>query len=67
MTPSKGLCDAPNLPIDRLAARDEPEAWQRGEIQASIAQLDVGRVISHDRVAKWLKSWGTKAESKAPR
>ena len=43
------------------------EEWQLDEIRAGIADLDEGRSASHDKVSKWLKSWGKRSESKAPR
>ncbi|SPE35975.1 Putative antitoxin ParD2 (fragment) [Candidatus Sulfopaludibacter sp. SbA6] len=44
----------------------EREDWQPGEIQAGIADLDEGRAVSHEKVSKWLTSWGKTAERKAP-
>jgi predicted transcriptional regulator len=43
-------------PDDRFA---ESEDWQLAEIHAGIADLDAGLEVSHEEVAKWLKSWGT--------
>jgi len=56
------------LAAEAITAYVESEEWQLGEIQASIAELDEGvGVVSHEKVAKWLKSWGKSAETKAPR
>jgi predicted transcriptional regulator len=51
----------------RLAAYVEQEEWQLGEIHAAIGELDSGRAVSHEKVATWLKSWGTAAEKNGPR
>jgi len=55
------------LAAEAIAAYVESEAWQIGEIQAGIADLDSGEMVSHEKVSKWLKSWGTPGETKAPR
>jgi RHH-type rel operon transcriptional repressor/antitoxin RelB len=55
------------LAAEAIAAYVESEAWQIGEIQAGIADLDSGEMVSHEKVSKWLRSWGTPGETKAPR
>ena len=45
----------------------ELEEWQLGEIRAGIADADAGRVISHEKMKKWLSSWGKPGELKPPR
>jgi RHH-type transcriptional regulator, rel operon repressor / antitoxin RelB len=55
------------LAAEAIAAYVESEEWQLGELQAGIAELESGRQVSHDKVSKWLKSWGTLGETKAPR
>lgn len=55
------------LAAEAIAAYLDAEEWQLGEIQAGIAEADAGKVVSHDKVSKWLKSWGKPGESKAPR
>ena len=55
------------LAAEAITAYVEAEAWQTGEILAGIADVDAGRVVSHDRVVKWLRSWGKPSEGKAPR
>ncbi len=57
--PEKGLF----TPIESESTR---ALWTR-EIEVGIADLDAGRYVSHEEVAKWLGSWGTKGETKAPR
>ena len=55
------------LAAEAIAAYVESEEWQLGEVQAGIADLDSGHVVSHDKVSQWLNSWGTSGETKAPR
>lgn len=55
------------LAAEAIAAYIESEDWQLGEIQVGIAELDSGRAVSHDKVSKWLNSWGKTGESKTPR
>ena len=49
-----------------IAAYVETEEWQLGEIQAGMAELNAGDTVSHDKVSKWLRSWGKRRETKAP-
>jgi RHH-type rel operon transcriptional repressor/antitoxin RelB len=55
------------LAAEAIARYVESEEWQLGEIQAGLAELDAGRGVSHEKVAKWLNSWGKAGEIKAPR
>jgi predicted transcriptional regulator len=55
------------LAAEAIAAFVESEEWQLGEIQAGIAELDAGKTVSHEKISKWLQSWGTPGETKAPR
>lgn len=55
------------LAAEAIAAYVEAEAWQLGEIHAGIAELGSGQEVSHEKVSKWLNSWGKPVESKAPR
>jgi RHH-type rel operon transcriptional repressor/antitoxin RelB len=55
------------LAAEAIGAYIESEEWQLGEIQAGLAELDAGQVVSHDKVSKWLNSWGKPDEKKAPR
>ena len=52
---------------EAIAAYVEAEEWQLGEIRSAIAELDAGQTVGHEKVAKWLKSWGKPGETKAPR
>jgi RHH-type transcriptional regulator, rel operon repressor / antitoxin RelB len=55
------------LAAEAITAYVESEEWQLGEIQSVIAELESGQGVSHERVAKWLKTWGEAGETKAPR
>ena len=55
------------LAAEAIARYIEAEEWQLSEIQAGIDDVEAGHTVSHDKVSKWLKSWGKRSESKAPR
>jgi RHH-type rel operon transcriptional repressor/antitoxin RelB len=55
------------LAAEAITAYVESEEWQLGEVQAGIVELDSGQEVSHEKVSKWLKSWGKPGGSKAPR
>ena len=48
--------------FDDLDHEAEEQAWAEGE-----ADADAGRVVSHEVVAAWLKSWGTDHELPPPK
>ena len=55
------------LAAEAIAAYVEAESWQLDEIEAGLEDLDRGRVVGHDAVVGWLRSWGRRRERKAPR
>lgn len=55
------------LAAEAISAYVESEEWQLGELQAGIEELNAGKGINHDKVSKWLGSWGKTGETKAPR
>lgn len=55
------------LAAEAISAYVDSEEWQLGEIQAGIAELDAGKVVSHEKASEWLKTWGKTGEKKAPR
>jgi len=55
------------LAAEAIAVYVASEEWQLGELQTGIAELDSGQGTSHEKVSKWLTSWGKSGESKAPR
>ena len=54
------------LASEAIAAYVETEAWQLEETEAGIADVESGRSVSHERVARWLRSWGAPDEDIAP-
>ncbi|MDQ6700284.1 MAG: CopG family ribbon-helix-helix protein [Acidobacteriota bacterium] len=50
------------LAAEAIAAYVNSEEWQLGEIQARIAELESNREVSHEKVSKWLNSWGKPGE-----
>ena len=52
---------------EAIAAYVEAEEWQLSEIREGIADLDAKHSVSHEKVKRWLATWGTPAETKAPR
>jgi RHH-type transcriptional regulator, rel operon repressor / antitoxin RelB len=55
------------LAAEAIAAYVEHEEWQLGEIRVAIDELDTGHGVGHEKVATWLKFWGTAKEKNAPR
>jgi len=55
------------LAAEAIAAYVESEEWQLGEIHAGVAEIESGQEVSHEKVSKWLRSWGKRGETKAPR
>jgi RHH-type transcriptional regulator, rel operon repressor / antitoxin RelB len=55
------------LAAEAIAAYVEAEEWQLREIQTGLEVLNAGQGVSHEKISKWLRSWGKKGETKAPR
>ena len=55
------------LAAEAITAYVQSQEWQLGEIRAGIADLEAGQEVSHEKVSKWLNSWGNPGETKAPR
>ena len=55
------------LAAEAITAFVDSEEWQLGELDAGLADLDAGHTVSHQRVSRWLNSWGKPGETKAPR
>lgn len=54
------------LAAQAIAAYVEAEEWQLDEIQAGLKDLEDGRSVGHERVSRWLRSWGKPEETSAP-
>ena len=55
------------LAAEAITAFVAAEEWQLEEIHAGLQELDSGQSVSHEKVSKWLKSWGKAGETKSPR
>ena len=55
------------LAAEAITAYVDSEEWQIGELQIGMAELDSGQEVSHEKVSKWLNTWGRSGETKAPR
>ena len=55
------------LAAEAIGAFVENEEWQLGELQDGLADLEAGHKVSHEKVSKWLKSWGKPGQTKPPR
>jgi RHH-type rel operon transcriptional repressor/antitoxin RelB len=54
------------LAAEAIAQYVEAEEWRLAEIQEGLADLEAGRMVEHEKVSKWLKSWGKPSEGAAP-
>ncbi|HMD98924.1 MAG TPA: CopG family ribbon-helix-helix protein [Terriglobia bacterium] len=48
------------LTADALRSYVEEQQWQLAEIEEGLRDAEAGRVVPHDEVERWLKSWGKK-------
>jgi len=55
------------LAAEAITAFVDAEEWQLGEIRDGIAELDSGQTVSHEKVSKWLETWGKPGDTKVPR
>jgi predicted transcriptional regulator len=50
-----------------IAAFLAVQEWQIAGIEEAIALVKRGGTVTHDKVADWVRSWGTEDEGPAPR
>ena len=50
----------PFLAAEAITGHIKADEWQ-------MADANKGKVVSHGRVSKWLRSWGKPSEGQAPR
>ncbi|MEA5551378.1 CopG family ribbon-helix-helix protein [Anabaena cylindrica UHCC 0172] len=55
-----------NDALRRYIEQEERKQQMLEETQEAIADIEAGRVVSGEEVMKWLETWGTAAETKAP-
>lgn len=44
----------------------ETQAWQIPHVEQGLTDAAAGRTIPHERVRKWLQTWGSENESEPP-
>ena len=44
----------------------ENQEWQIETIRKGKKEVQAGRTVPHEKVERWLRSWGTKREEHAP-
>lgn len=61
--------DRPKSWIIEQAVKEyvELQAWQLAAIDEGIKAADAGRVVSHEDVAAWVRSWDSPTERPAPK
>lgn len=55
-----------NDALRQYIAHEERRLQMLQETEEAIADIEAGRVVSGEEVMKWLETWGTKKERKAP-
>ena len=55
------------LAAEAITAYVDAEEWQLEQVQSAMKSLDAGRGVTHEEVAKWLRSWGQRPELKPPK
>jgi predicted transcriptional regulator len=54
------------LTADALRTYVESQQWQLAEIEEGLRDAEAGRVVPHEKVERWLKSWGKKRRVPVP-
>jgi predicted transcriptional regulator len=55
-----------NDALRRYIEQEELKERILAETQEALADIEAGRVVSGEEVMKWLETWGTAVETKAP-
>lgn len=55
-----------NDALRQYIEQEERKQQMLEETQDALADIEAGRVVSGEDVMKWLETWGTAAETKAP-
>lgn len=56
-----------NDALRQYIAHEERRLQMLQETEEAIADIKAGRIVSGEEVMKWLETWGTKNERKAPK
>lgn len=56
-----------NDALRKYIAQEERRQVMLQETEEAIADIQAGRVVAGDEVMKWLETWGTGGETKAPK
>ncbi len=51
---------------DALQRYVEDQRWQMAEIEQGLHDADQGRTVPHEKVDRWLRSWGSKRKVRPP-
>ena len=54
------------LAADALRAYVENQEWQIAAIRRGGKDVRASRIVSHERVSRWLRSWSSKSELPPP-
>jgi predicted transcriptional regulator len=54
------------LTADVLRIYVAEQQWQLAEIEEGLRDAEAGRVVPHEKVEPWLRSWGKKRRVPAP-
>ena len=54
------------LAADALRHYVDDQQWQLAEIEAGLQDAEAGRVVPHEKVERWLESWGSKRKLRPP-
>jgi predicted transcriptional regulator len=52
---------------DALQRYVEDQQWQMAEIEEGLRDAEEGRIIPHEKVERWLRSWGGKRKLRPPK
>jgi predicted transcriptional regulator len=55
-----------SLTADALRTYIAEQQWQLEQIEEGLRDADAGRVVPHEKVERWLKSWGRKRRVPTP-
>jgi predicted transcriptional regulator len=54
------------LTADALRTYVAEQQWQLSEIEEGLREAEAGRLVPHEKVERWLKSWGKKRRVRPP-